>query len=258
MGTTSVYPETTATAFEMAAAIGYDGVELMVGIDPPSADIDYVAKLVDLHQLPVLSIHSPCLVITQNVWSSDPWERLRRSCDAAHRLGSDVVVVHPPFLWQRDYARGFIGGVRELAEQTGLTIAVENMYPWRAPGATLFGYLPDWDPTNEDFDALTLDPSHAATAQVRSMDYVQAWGSRLRHVHLTDGLGSAKDEHLMPGQGNQDAWQVVEALARRGYAGHIIHEVNTSRAANRDEREEWLATCLADTRHHLAAGRMPA
>ncbi len=71
----------------------------------------------------MLSIHSPCLVITQNVWSSDPWERPRRSCDAAHRLGSDVVVVHPPFLWQRDYARGFIGGVRELAEQTGLTIA---------------------------------------------------------------------------------------------------------------------------------------
>lgn len=254
LGTSSVYPETTASAFEVAAALGYDGVELMVGIDPPSADIDYVAKLVDYHQIPVLSIHSPCLVITQNVWGTDPWQKLRRSCEAAHQLGADVVVVHPPFMWQRDYARGFVAGVRQLAEQTGLTLAVENMYPWRAPGATVFGYVPDWDPTEQDYDALTLDLSHAATSRVRSLDYLDAWGSRLRHVHLTDGLGAAIDEHLFPGQGGQDAWRVVSELGRRGYLGHVIHEINTRRALDRAQREQQLGESLAETRRHLAAG----
>lgn len=254
LGTSTVYPETTASAFELAAALGYDGVELMVGIDPPSTDIGYVRKLMDYHEVPVLSIHSPCLVITQNVWDPDPWVKLRRSCEAAVELEADVVVVHPPFRWQRDYARTFVPDVRKLAAETGVTIAVENMYPWRGPGASVQGYLPDWDPTEQDYDALTLDLSHAATSRVRSLDYLEAWGQRLKHVHLTDGLGSAMDEHLFPGQGNQDAWQVVVELARRGYQGHIIHEINTRRADSADEREQQLGECLAETRRQLQIG----
>ncbi|GAA2182961.1 sugar phosphate isomerase/epimerase [Brooklawnia cerclae] len=257
LGTSTVYPETTASAFELAAELGYDGVELMVGIDPPSTDIDYVHKLQDYHQVAVLSVHSPCLVITQNVWSPDPWQRLRMSCHAAVTLGADLVVVHPPFRWQREYARTFVAGVRELAAETGVTIAVENMYPWRGPGASLQAYLPGWDPTDQDFDDLTLDLSHAATARVRALDYVDAWGPRLRHVHLTDGLGSVKDEHLFPGQGAQDAWEVVRTLAAHGFTGHVIHEINTRRLT-RDERELQLGECLAETRHQLAAGRLEA
>lgn len=254
LGTSTVYPENTAHAFELAASIGYDGVELMVGIDPPSTDIDYVAKLVDLHQIPVLSVHSPCLVITQNVWGTDPWEKLRRSCQAATDLGANVVVVHPPFMWQREYARNFVAGIRGLSRQTGVTLAVENMYPWRAPGATVFGYVPDWDPSGQDYDALTLDLSHAAVAQVRSLDYLAAWGERLRHVHLTDGGGSGRDEHLFPGDGGQDAWQLVQQLAASRYTGHIIHEINTRKAANREAREQQLADCLNQTRRQLLAG----
>ena len=34
LSTASVYPESTASCFELAARLGYDGVELMVGIDP--------------------------------------------------------------------------------------------------------------------------------------------------------------------------------------------------------------------------------
>lgn len=254
LGTSTVHPESTASAFEVAAALGYDGVELMVGVDPTSADIGYVRKLVDYHQVPVLSIHSPCLVITQQVWGTDPWGKLRTACQASQQLGADVVVVHPPFRWQRDYARNFATGIAELAAETGITIAVENMYPWRGPGAVLQGYLPGWDPTDEPFDALTLDLSHAATAGVRALDYVAAWGGRLRHVHLTDGLGSALDEHLFPGQGNQDAWQVVEQLAGSGYRGHIIHEIDTRRATSGDDREQQLADALSQTRYHLVAG----
>ena len=206
----------------------------------------------------MLSVHSPCLVITQNVWGTDPWEKLRRSCQAATDLGAEVVVVHPPFIWQREYARNFVAGIRGLSRQTGITLAVENMYPWRAPGATVFGYVPDWDPTHQDYDALTLDLSHAATAQVRSLDYVDAWGGRLRHVHLTDGLGSGRDEHLFPGQGNQDAWQIVERLAAGRFGGHIIHEINTRRAVDHEEREQQLAEALNQTRQHLQQGRTQA
>lgn len=40
LSTASVYPESTATAFEIAARLGYDGVEVMVWTDPVSQDIE--------------------------------------------------------------------------------------------------------------------------------------------------------------------------------------------------------------------------
>ena len=38
LSTASVYPESTATAFELAARLGYDGVEVMVWTDPVSQE----------------------------------------------------------------------------------------------------------------------------------------------------------------------------------------------------------------------------
>ena len=95
LSTSSVYPESTSSAFELARRLGYDGVEIMIGIDPVAADIDAVEKLRDYHGVPVLAIHSPCLLITQRVWGTDPWSKLERSAEAARRLDADVVVVHP-------------------------------------------------------------------------------------------------------------------------------------------------------------------
>ena len=248
LSTSSVYPETTSSAFELAHRLGYDGVELMVGVDPVSTDIDAVEKLRDYHGVPVLSVHSPCLIITQRVWGTDHWAKLERSAEAARRLDADVVVVHPPFRWQREYARGFVDGVRRLAEETGIMFAVENMYPWRTPGGELKAYLPSWDPTELDFDDLTLDFSHASTSNQQSLDLARSWGSRLRHVHLTDGTGSVKDEHLLPGRGDQQADRVLQHLAEQDFAGHVILEVNLRRSMTRAQREASLAESLAFTR----------
>ena len=62
-----------------------------------------------------------------------------------------MVVVHPPFRWQRDYARGFVEGIAALEERTGIAFAVENMYPWRASRARCEVYVPGWDPSGEDY-----------------------------------------------------------------------------------------------------------
>ncbi len=258
LSTSSVYPETTSSAFELARRLGYDGVELMIGIDPVAADIDAVEKLRDYHGVPVLSVHSPCLLITQRVWGTDNWVKLERSAEAARRLDADVVVVHPPFRWQREYARGFVAGVRRLSEQTGILISVENMYPWRTPGGELKAYLPGWDPSDLDYDDLTLDFSHASTSNQQSLDLARAWGSRLRHVHLTDGTGSIKDEHLVPGRGDQQASRVLQYLAEQDFSGHIVLEVNLRRSATRAQREADLAESLAFARLHFAAPVHPS
>ena len=40
LSTASVFPERTPDAFETAARLGYDGVEVMVTMDPVSQDLD--------------------------------------------------------------------------------------------------------------------------------------------------------------------------------------------------------------------------
>jgi sugar phosphate isomerase/epimerase len=253
LSTASVYPEGTAATFELAAELGYDGIELMVWTDPVSQNPDAVADLVQAHQVPVVAVHAPCLLVTQRVWSPDPWERLTRSVDAARRLDAGVVVVHPPFRWQREYARDFPAKVDELSDSTGVVIAVENMYPWRAGGRELKAYLPDWDPTDESYRHCTLDLSHTAVSGSDALTMAADLGERLAHVHLADGTGSARDEHLVPGRGTQPCDILLERLARDAWEGSIVLEVTTRRAKNRDERENDLAEALAFTRLNLAA-----
>lgn len=260
LSSSSVYPEGTARTFELAGRLGYDGVEVMVGIDGVSTNEDELERLRDFHQVPVLSIHAPCLIFTVRTWGTDPWEKLRRSGKAAQRLGCDVVVVHPPFRWQKGYAENFVTGIAELHDELGVRFCVENMYPWRAPKAgsrepgTFKAYQPGFDPTDHDFAHLTLDFSHASTARQQSLDLAKAWGTRLQHVHLGDGRGSIKDEHVLPGHGDQHADEVLRYLASAGYAGQVVLEANTRRSGSREQREIDLSESLAFARTHLAAG----
>lgn len=252
LSTSSVYPEATSSGFELAARIGYDGVEVMIGIDPVAADIDHVEKLRDFHGVPVTSLHAPTLLVTQSTWGTDAWDKLKRSGEAARRLGATVVVVHPPFLWQRAYGREFVAGIRRLNEQFApIRFCVENMYPWRTPVGKLMAYLPGWDPSGHDYDHLTLDLSHASTAGVKARELAKAWGDRLGHLHLTDGQGSFKDQHLFPGEGDQEAWELLGDLVDARWPGQVVLEVNSRRAGNRARREAMLGQLLIDVRTHL-------
>ncbi len=258
LSTSSVYPERTPDAFEIAARLGYDGVEVMVYTDPVSQDAEVLRRLSDYHQVPVLSVHAPTLLLTQRVWGREPWEKLRRSKDLAERLGARVVVVHPPFRWQREYARGFEAGVAKLAEESDVVFAVENMYPLRAGNAGLGGYAPHWDPTKLEVEHVTLDLSHTAAAGSDAMAMADELGERLVHVHLADGTGSGvgtnQDEHLVPGRGSQPCAEFLRRLTATGYPGAVVVEVKTHRAASQRERAADLAVSLAFARQHLNTG----
>ncbi|HSE69839.1 MAG TPA: sugar phosphate isomerase/epimerase [Nocardioidaceae bacterium] len=253
LSTASVYPENTANGFELASRLGYDAVEVMVGIDPISQEVDAVRHLSEYHQMRVCAVHAPCLLITQRVWGTEPWGKLEKSAEMAAAVGADVVVVHPPFRWQRDYARSFVEGIARLEERTGIAFAVENMYPWRASKREMQVYLPGWDPSEHDYANATIDLSHSATAQQDPVAMAKALGPRLRHIHMADGTGSAKDEHLIPGRGTQPCVELLEHLAATGFGGHIVLEVNTRKSGSREARELDLLEALAFTRLNFAA-----
>ena len=51
-------------------------------------------------------------------------------------------------------------------------------------------------------------------------------GSGLKHVHLGDGTGEGRDEHLVPGRGNQPCAELLRSLAGRGFRGSVALEVS--------------------------------
>ncbi len=256
LSSSSVFPEPTAAAFQVAAALGYDGVEVMVWTDAVSQDAGALRGLSAHYGVPVLSVHSPCLLVTQRVWSPDPWRRLERSAKLAETLGAPTVVVHPPFTWQRDYARTFPEGLARLAgEHRSVRFAVENMFPVRMAGRSFVPYAPGWDPTQADFNSYTLDLSHCAVSHSDPLAMAEKMGDRLVHVHLGDGTGESRDEHLVPGRGEQPCGELLARLTRGGFAGAVAVEASTRRARSRAEREADLAEALAFARQHL---RTPA
>lgn len=251
LSTTSVYPESTAHGFAYASALGYDAVEVMVGIDALSQQSSAVKQLSEHHEIPICAVHAPTLLLTQRVWGTEPWGKLERSAEMAHDVGAEVVVVHPPFRWQKEYARDFVDGIAALENSTGIRFAVENMYPWRATkrrGTEM--YLPGWDPSTEPYANTTIDLSHAAIAHDDVIEMAERMGDSLRHVHLTDGSGSAKDEHLVPGRGVMKAGEFLRHLAGTSFAGAIVLEINTRRCTSREEREADLRESLAFAREH--------
>ncbi|GAA2099885.1 sugar phosphate isomerase/epimerase [Brevibacterium salitolerans] len=251
LSTSSVYPMTVRECFDVAGRLGYDGVEVMITNNEETQDPELMRLLSRSSGLPVMAIHAPTLLFLPRVMHRDHWEKLRLTAQLAKDVGAETVVLHPPFRWQGDYARRFVPGVREIAQEIGVALAVENMYPWRAGIREVLVYSPDWDNTHQDYDDVTFDFSHASTAGVNALDAARTLFPRLRHVHLTDGSGSLTDEHLVPGRGRMPVAETLQYLARHDWSGDVVVEVNTRFVRKRSTRDAMLAESLAFARTHL-------
>jgi sugar phosphate isomerase/epimerase len=232
--------------FRLAAELGYDGVEVMVWTDRGSQDPARWRRHAQRYGVPVLAVHAPCLLITQRVWSPDPEVRLRRSVEAAQQVGAPTVVVHPPFRWQRRYAERFADLVAELEDASGVAVAVENMFPVRplGRGRPVSAFAPSIDPTDSGHRNYTLDLSHTAASGVDALALAERMGDGLTHVHLADGTGGPRDEHLVPGRGSQPCARLCERLLAARFTGQVVLEINTRHATTPAAQVRDLAEAL--------------
>lgn len=259
MSTSCVFPLPLEEAFRLARLAGFDGVEIMVTNDTATQDAGTLLSLSREHGLPILSIHAPVLLATQFVWGTGPARKLEKSAELARAVGAPTVVVHPPFRWQAAYSRRFESVVAELAERYEVEVAVENMFSWSFRGSNIRAYSPSPYPTELAVESMTLDFSHAALAGRDGLEFALAMGSRLRHIHLCDGLGGTVfDEHLVPGHGSQPVAEVLDYLAKGKWDGSIVAEVHTHRARSTEDRLAMLAETLDFARAALTKPTPPA
>ena len=257
LSSASLMPSGVENTFALASELGYDGVEVMVWSERATQDSRILSALSERHGQPVLAVHAPTLLLTRGVFGVDPWDKIDRSIELAFALGAPNVVLHPPFFWQTRYARSFVAGVALRETTTGMHLCVENMFTWRSRDSRssreFQAYSPTWDPVGQGYHSVTLDISHAATSGSDALAMARALGPTLCHLHLTDGVPGFRDDHLLPGQGDQDCAGVLAHLAATGFeagGGQVVVEVNT-RGMSGAQRREGLASALAFAREHL-------
>ena len=251
--TAAFYARPLADTFRLAQEAGFEEVEVLVTRDPASRDGATMRRLADRFGLRIGAIHAPSLLLTWRVWGTDPIGKIDRAIREARVAEVPLVVTHPPFRWQREYRAWLDEDLTSVEERTGITVAIENMFPVHVGDRRLTLHA------NADLDALegipdlVLDTSHAAVAGHDPAEVRRRFGERMRHVHLSDNAGKGWDSHLPPGAGILPLDTFCRDLATDGYDGAVSLEVDLRKGlphpdrlvrrmvAMREQVSSWLA-----------------
>ncbi len=212
------------------AEAGFIEIELMVTRDPSTQRADIPLRLAEERGLQIRSLHAPFLVITKNVWGMDPLGKIRVGAEMCQALGADSMIVHPPYLWEREYATWATSEAEAFAAETGVTVAIETMYPKWVAGRRLRAYR--WLEPQELADAashVALDTSHLAVGRQDILDAYEILRPKLTHVHLSNNAGDGRDGHLELEQGILPIDRLLSEMRRTEYAGAISLELSVRR-----------------------------
>ena len=253
--------------FALAAEAGYDGIEIIIDARWDTRDAAYLRRMSSEYGLPVAVLHSPFLPGVEG-WPLDQLGRLQRTLALAEELSVRLVVTHLPYrlypmsahwgspkprgitlpiprVWREPYYHVLSDGrLADMENETGVTIAVENMPARRFLGITFDLYWFNRTEQMARFPHVTLDTTHVGTW---GNDPVAVYGQlkgRLSHVHLSNYDGR---EHRPPSDGKLPLAALLRELARDEYEGAVTVESDPMAFHAEDE-----AQCLAELRRALA------
>ncbi|MCI0396677.1 MAG: sugar phosphate isomerase/epimerase [Chloroflexi bacterium] len=263
--TGSLWSYSVERCFALAAAAGFDGLELMVDQRWETRQAEVVRRLIDQHSLPVGAVHSPFSAYVPG-WPQDQPGRIRESVSLAEAVGAAVVVHHLParfsLLWvqapgrffpvplplslERDYQRWL---EREYAAfQAGIDVklCIENMPAYRRFGRR-WNYC-RWNTPAEivRFPHLTMDTTHLGTWGLEPVEVYPRLDSRVAHVHLSNYDGR---EHRRPECGDLQLDQLLACLATDNYQGAVTLELHPD-ALDAGRPDEQIIALLAASLAH--------
>ena len=249
--TGSLYPFGLERVYAWAAEAGFDGVEVMMDERWDTHQDFYLRDLAKRNGIGIQALHPP---LRRGAWNLEPGETLVRSAALAKRVGSPVVVAHPPPPG-RPLERWRAGPLRRAREQ-GVSVAVENMP--RSQPSGIFSlrryascYLPEHLVGLGD---VTLDTSHVGASKVDLMRAYSLLSGQLRHVHLSDSDLTGGDQHRLPGKGRLPLRPFLDALAKSDYPGVVSLELKPWPLGTPDPESilERMRAALRFTREGLA------
>jgi sugar phosphate isomerase/epimerase len=214
-------------------ALGFDYLELTM--DPPRAhyttlqqQMQTIINDLDSRGMSVVC-HLPTFVSTADLTDSIRQASLQEmfhSLEVAAELGAQKVVLHPGHIGglgiyvvetALDHANNSLAAVIAYAQKLGLCVCLENMFP----RCRAFVEPEDFADILQRFPdlKLTLDTGHAnigAPNGRRILEFIETYGHRIGHLHISDNLGQ-RDDHIPLGSGVIDFEKIARAIKRSGY-----------------------------------------
>jgi len=268
LSTGSIHLFGTRRAFELAAEVGYKGVEVMIDARIDTWQASYLARLSAEYGLKIACLHSPFLLNLPH-WPAADGERIERTVRLAETLKADTVVAHLParwpysvlatgrrrlllpHFWRRDgQVAWFEQKLPFIQAETPVRIAIEIMPMHKILGWPINAFI--WNNLDEwpHFDHLTLDTTHCGTWKVDPRTAYDRANGRVSHIHLSNFDGR---QHRLPHQGKLALDKFLRHLAADNYQGHITIETSPEAMESDDEGrvKENLAASLAFCREHF-------
>ena len=177
----------------------------------------------------------------------DGLEQYRRYYEAAARLGAKYLIFHGDFAMNRSFSeeKAFdnIRCLWEEGRRFGVELLHENV-------ARCKGGRPDYlARLHRAFPELgfVLDCKQALRAGYTASDFVDALGSSIRHIHLSDSSAARQQDCLPPGKGDWD----MEGFFRRLLAAGADCSVVVELYSNSFEQVEELTQACEFTQRML-------
>ncbi|HEX2051901.1 MAG TPA: sugar phosphate isomerase/epimerase [Actinomycetota bacterium] len=236
-------------ALDAVAEAGFTDIELMVTRDPRTQEPELPLRLAAERGLRIASVHAPFLVITKSVWGMDPLGKIRRGAEFCRAVGATSLIVHPPYLWERDFAAWIARDAATFEVETGVVVGVETMYPKWVAGRRLRAYR--WLQPDELAAAaphVVLDTSHLAVARHDVLRSYATLAPKLVHVHLSNNAGDGRDGHRELDRGILPIDRFLAELRRTQYPGAVSLELSVRRYL---ERPAELVTMLRRSREYV-------
>jgi len=271
LSTGSLYNYGIARVARLAAAAGFDGLEIMVDDRWDTRDPAHLREAVGSAGIPILSLHAPFRAGIQG-WAEDEVARVHRTVDLARAVGARTVVIHPPLRYQwivvraapfftaalltpfrrvSRYHRWLRTELEPYRARAGVTIALENM-----PRHRLGPWLVNLFAMNEIRDlrrvsAVAFDTTHVGTWGIDLLDTYEVLANRIVHVHISNY--DKGRQHRLPGEGSLPLSAFLTALRKRGFGGVITVELEPDSAGAGDEGRvrERLAAAATFCREHF-------
>ena len=241
--------------FELIGEAGFDGAELMIMQDRVSQDPLRLGALAARYGVPVPAVHGPFLVATWLVFGTDPKGKLERCVRFAETAKVSTVVIHPPYRWQTQYADWLDTEIPRIREETGVTIAVENMFAINVNGRSLRFFSGTTPAELGRWPYLVLDTSHLAVA---GGDLLAAWdelADRVVHLHVSNNDGRGRDTHGLLDRGVLPIGEFLQEVGATGFGGAVTLELDVRTwADDRPALLEVLRENLDIARTQLAKG----
>lgn len=262
-GMSTVGADLTETHFEEYARAGVRELELSFGHGKHDAiDWQEIRRWAEIYGICLWSFHLPFaepIDISRTDRSQREYavaylcEMTRKAAD----IGIERMVIHPSREPNEErerqerirYAQNSLAQISQVAGEYGATIAIENL-----PRTCLGRNSDEINQllTADDRLRVCFDTNHLLIQPIK--EFVLSVGNKIITTHFSD-FDFINERHWLPGEGEIDWKELIEALETVGYEGPILYEVSFKAPATIDRR--MLTTDDFRENHYLVKNKLP-